>query len=95
MVRTNYERSKGKVIPDELWIPAIEKTGGKFYAADSEESLLDAIEDIDKLSAGTIRTTQYSSQRPRFAMFAFIAACLLDRRGDARSCRVPQFQKLP
>ncbi len=74
-VRTNYERSKGKVIPDELWIPAIEKTGGQFYAADNEDSLLNAIKEIDAVSAGTIRTTQYSSQRPRFAIFAFIAAC--------------------
>jgi len=46
-VRTNYERGKGKVIPDELWIPAVEKTGGRFYAADNEESLLNAIKDID------------------------------------------------
>ena len=33
MVRTNYEREKGKVIPDEIWIPAIEKTGGKIGRA--------------------------------------------------------------
>ena len=57
MVRTNYERARGKVIPDELWIPAIEKTGGRFYAADNEQSLLNAIKEIDALSAGTIRTS--------------------------------------
>ena len=43
MVRTNYERERGKVIPDEIWIPAIEKTGGRFYAADNEDALLAAI----------------------------------------------------
>src|SRR6478736_2815387 len=69
-VRCNYERSRGKVIPDELWIPAVQKTGGKFYAADSEASLLAAIRDIDSVSAGTIQTTQYTSQQPRFAFFA-------------------------
>ena len=94
MVRTNYERTKGKVIPDELWMPAIEKTGGRFYAADSEESLLSAIKDIDALSAGTIRTTQYSSQQPRFSLFAFVAA-LCWTGATALKLSVPAFQKLP
>jgi von Willebrand factor type A domain len=94
MVRTNYERERGKVIPDELWIPAIEKTGGRFYAADTEDSLLAAIQDIDALSAGTIQTKQYSSQRPRFAFFTFIAvACWTAAVG--LKLTVPQFQKLP
>ena len=60
--------TKGKVIPDELWIPAVEKTGGKFYAADSEESLLAAIADIDRVSAGTIAgdgSTRASSRGSR------------------------------
>ena len=93
-VRTNYERERGKVIPDELWIPAVEKTGGRFYAADSEESLLNAIRDIDEVSAGTIQTTQYSTQRPRFALFAMIAdACWTG--SAAHQLAVPQIQKLP
>jgi hypothetical protein len=94
MVRTNYERGRGKVIPDELWAPAIQKTGGRFYAADSEETLLNAIKDIDTLSAGTIRTTQYSSQRPRFALFAFLAASCWTAAA-ALKLGVPAFQKLP
>jgi hypothetical protein len=93
-VRTNYERGEGKVIPDELWMPAVLKTGGKFYAADNEEHLLDAIKDIDAVSAGTIQTTQYSSQRPRFEMFAFIAACCWLGAVLAK-LTVPAFQKLP
>jgi hypothetical protein len=94
MVRTNYERAKGKVIPDELWIPAVERTGGRFYAADNEDSLLNAIREIDAVSAGTIQTRQYSSQRPRFALFAAIAAaCWL--LSAALKLGVPFFQKLP
>ena len=93
-VRTNYERGEGKVIPDELWMPAVRKTGGKFYAADNEANLLAAIKDIDTVSAGTIQTRQYTSQRPRFAMFAFIAAvCWTGAVG--LKLLVPQFQKLP
>ena len=51
----------------------------------TKSSLLNAIKEIDEVSAGTIQTTQYSSQQPRFALFAFVAAALLDRRGCARS----------
>ena len=94
LVRINYDRSKGQVIPDELWIPAIEKTGGKFYAASNEENLLAAIKDIDAASTGTISVRQYSSQQPRFAVFALIAATLGTVRRDSnfsyRTC-----QKLP
>jgi len=93
-VRCNYERSRGKVIPDELWIPAVQKTGGKFYAADSEASLLAAIKDIDSVSAGTIQTTQYTSQQPRFAFFA-LAATLFWSTAAGLKLGVPQFQKLP
>jgi hypothetical protein len=94
MVRTNYARSRGRVIPDELWIPAVEKTGGRFFAADSEESLLAAIRDIDAVATGTIQTRQYSSQKPRFAVFAFLAAaCWLSSAG--LKLAVPVFQKLP
>lgn len=94
MVRTNYEREKGKVIPDEIWVPAIEKTGGRFYAADSEDALLAAIADINKVSAGTIATRRYTSQTPRFAFFA-LAAALCWLTATALKLALPQFQKLP
>jgi hypothetical protein len=93
-VRTNYERGEGKVIPDELWLPAVLKTGGRFYAADTEEHLLAAIKDIDSASGGTIQTRQYTSQRPRFALFAFAAVCCW-LGAAALKLAVPQFQKLP
>jgi hypothetical protein len=94
MVRTNYERERGKVIPDEIWIPAIEKTGGRFYAADNEDALLAAIADIDKVAAGTISTRQYTSQTPRFAFFALgAAACFM--AATALKLTLPQFQKVP
>lgn len=94
LVRVNYDREKGKVIPDELWIPAIEKTGGKFYAASNEATLLDAIADIDKAATGTIEVTQYSSQQPEFAIFALIAAVFWTLSGTLKLA-VPYFQKLP
>ena len=93
-VRTNYDRGRGQVIPDELWIPAVEKTGGKFYAASNEKALLDAINEIDSMSNGRIEVRQYSSQEPRFAVFALMAAGLWTAAG-ALKLAVPYFQKLP
>jgi Ca-activated chloride channel family protein len=93
-VRTNYDRGKGRLIPDELWIPAVQKTGGRFYAASDEKSLLDAIADIDKAATGTIEVTQYSSQEPQFQLFAMIAAALW-ALSAALKLAVPYLQKLP
>jgi hypothetical protein len=93
-IRTNYDRGRGQVIPDELWIPAVEKTGGKFYAASNEKALLNAISDIDSMSNGTIEVRQYSSQEPRFAVFALMAAGLW-AAAAALKLAVPYFQKLP
>ena len=73
-VRTNYQKEAGDIIPDALWKAAVEKTGGRFYAASDEASLLRAIHDIDRLAAGTIHVKRYTTQQPRFAVFALIAA---------------------
>ncbi len=94
LVRINDDRGRGKLIPDELWIPVIERTGGRFYAADNQENLLAAIREIDKVSAGTIQTRQYSSQQSRFALFAF-AALVCWSAAATLKLTIPQCQKLP
>jgi hypothetical protein len=71
-----YGLTKGQVIPDELWIRAVEKTGGKFFAANNEKALLDAIAEIDKAATGAISFRQYSNQQPLFNAFALIALTL-------------------
>ena len=92
-VRTNYNLQRGG-LADSLWIPAVEKTGGKFYAASDEKSLLAAIDDIDKQSAGTIRAVEYSAEQPRFGVFALIAAtCFM--LASASKLTVPYFQRFP
>jgi Ca-activated chloride channel family protein len=75
-VRTNYKKDVGDIIPDALWKSAVEKTGGKFYAASDEATLMSAIRDIDRLAAGTLAVKRYTTQQPRFALFALIAAAL-------------------
>jgi hypothetical protein len=92
-VRTNYDKEEGQIIPDERWIPAIEKTGGKFYAASSEDTLIKAIEDIDRLATGTIQFKQYSSQQPRFTVFALIAAAFWAAAAFLKLA-LPHFEKM-
>lgn len=94
-VRTNYNKLEGDpAVPDKLWREAVLKTGGKFFAASDEASLLAAIAEIDQVSAGTIHLTEYSTQRPRFPIFAAIAAlCFVV--AAASKLTVPYFQRFP
>ena len=73
-VRTNYGKAFGEGIPDAQWKAAVEKTGGRYYIARDEQSLLGAVHDIDQAAVGAIQTTQYTSRQPRFAVFAVAAA---------------------
>jgi Ca-activated chloride channel family protein len=93
-VRTNYQKQLGDIIPDALWKQAVEKTGGKFYAASDEASLLAAIRDIDRLAAGTILVKRYTTQQPRFAVFALLA-CGLWCAAAAVKLASGRFQTLP
>ncbi len=94
MVRVAYNRALGEVIPDSIWKSAIEATGGKFYPAADEASILRAVREIDRLSAGTIAMRQYTSQQPRFQMFALIAAALWTV-ALALKLTVPSLQTFP
>ncbi len=93
LVRTNYNQEEGQLIPDELWRSAVLKTGGRFYAASDESTLIQAIEDIDRVSTGSIEIKQYSRQQPQIAFFAPIASALWTLAA-ALKLGVPYFQKL-
>ncbi|MFN7981372.1 MAG: VWA domain-containing protein [Vicinamibacterales bacterium] len=94
-IRTNYNKAEGDpAVPDKMWREAVQKTGGKFFAASDEKSLLAAIDEIDHVAAGDIRVTEYGMQRPRFAIFASIAA-LCFTLGALSKLTVPYFQRFP
>ncbi|MDP6581086.1 MAG: VWA domain-containing protein [Vicinamibacterales bacterium] len=75
-IRTAYDQGLGDVLPDITWKLAVEKTGGRFYPAADEAAILQAIHEIDELSAGQIDVTQYVAHQPRFSPFALIAVGL-------------------
>ena len=72
-IRTSYDRELGDILPDMTWKMAIERTGGKFFPAANEGAILDAIEEIDRLSVGRIETTRYMTRQPQFSAFGFAA----------------------
>ena len=73
-IRTRFDRTFGSVVSDASWKEAVEATGGRYYAASDEGTLLRAIQDIDRVAAGQITLTRYVEQQPRFAPFTIVAA---------------------
>jgi hypothetical protein len=73
-VRINHDKELGAIIPDSVWKSAVERTGGRFYAAATEATILQAIRDVDRASTGRIDVKQYVTQRAWFGPFALIAA---------------------
>ncbi len=94
MIRTSYNKALGAVLPDDIWKPAIESTGGKFYPAGDEATILNAIKDIDRRSAGRVDVKLYSSQRPKFAGYALFAAGFWTLALTLQ-LTVPYFRKFP
>jgi hypothetical protein len=94
MVRTSYNKTLGAVLPDDIWRPAVEATGGKFYAASDESIIYNAIKDIDARSAGRVEIKRYSTERPRFAPYAFMAASFWSF-ALLLQLTVPYFRKFP
>jgi Ca-activated chloride channel homolog len=76
MVRTAFNLQEGQIREDKVWKTAIEKTGGRFYAAYDDASIRRAMADIDRLSPGRIDVREYSVQRPRFPAYVLAAVTL-------------------
>jgi hypothetical protein len=93
-IRTSYNKGLGGVLPDDIWKPAVEATGGRFYPASDEATIVNAIRDIDRRSAGRVEVKRYSSQQPRFTPYAFLAASFWTL-ALVLQLTVPYFRKFP
>jgi hypothetical protein len=94
-VRTNYDKDFGEgSIPDAKWRAAVEKTGGRYYVAKNEASLIAAVDDIDREAVGAIAARQYTSQQPRFTLFA-LAAFALWTGAAGLTVGTPWFGRIP
>jgi hypothetical protein len=81
-------------VADALWIGAVKRTGGEFFSGGDEETIIRAIQAIDRRAAGTIEMKNYSTERPRYAVFALTAAGLWCAALVLRFT-VPTFQTFP
>jgi hypothetical protein len=73
MIRTAYARGLYDVVPDQVWKKAIDATGGKFYPAATQDSILQAIKEIDAAATGRVEVREYAVRQPRYARFALVA----------------------
>lgn len=93
-IRVGANREARQAIPDDVWRAAVARTGGRFYAAADEATIVRAMHEIDKASQGEIALRQYSSEQPRFAPFALAAVALWSLAALMR-LTVPQFDTFP
>ena len=93
-VRVRFDRAFGGVISDSLWKDAVEATGGRYYAASDESTLLRAIQDIDRVSPGRVEIKQYISQQPRFRPFTLVAVAAWSL-ATILMLTVPYFRRFP
>jgi Ca-activated chloride channel family protein len=94
LIRIGQNKALGEVIPDQIWRPAVEATGGRFYAASDESAIFRAIDEIDRRSAGTISIKQYTTEETQFSPFALVAV-MLWTAALAMKLTLPCFQKFP
>lgn len=65
-----------RAVSDDAWAQAVARTGGRFYPAADEATIVRAMNEINRSSAGRIEMKQYSTEQPQFAPFALLAiAC--------------------
>ena len=76
MIRTAYARGLFDVVPDQVWKKAIDATGGRFYPAASQETIMQAIKEIDAAATGRVNVREYAVKQPRYQKFALAAVML-------------------
>jgi hypothetical protein len=82
------------VVPDSVWESAVARTGGRFYTAADESTIVRAMNEIDRHAAGRIEIRHYSTQIPRYAPFALAAVALWTLALTLRLA-TPWFTKFP
>lgn len=94
LIKIGGNIAQKRSVADELWIGAVQRTGGRFFSGGDENTIVEAIRAIDRMSAGRIALRQYSTERPRYAPFALAAAALWSLAIALRFA-VPAFQTFP
>jgi von Willebrand factor type A domain len=81
-------------LSDAMWQSAVARTGGRFYSAADEPTIVRAVQEIDEAATGRIAMREYSTRRPVFQRFAMAAGALWTLALALRFT-VPWFQRFP
>jgi hypothetical protein len=93
-IRTGTPGRGPQAIPDAVWAEAVAKTGGKFFNAVDETAVIRAVNEIDRTTPGRVEMKRYTTEQPRFAAFAMIAAAFW-ALGLLMRLTLPWFQTFP
>ncbi|MGH9173497.1 MAG: vWA domain-containing protein [Vicinamibacterales bacterium] len=81
-------------VSDEAWASAVARTGGKFFSGADETAVIRALQEIDRAAVGQVEMKRYTTEQPRYAPFAMMAAGLWALALLLR-LTVPWFQTFP
>jgi len=93
-IRVGDPDRQKKGVTDDAWAAAVARTGGRFYNAADEGTIVRAIQDINRSAPGRIDMRQYVTEQPKFTPFA-LAAVILWTLAIAMRLTVPWFQTFP
>ena len=75
-IRTGIPGRVPAGVSDEAWTAAVAKTGGKFFHGTDESAVIRAVQEIDRAAVGRVEMKRYTTEQPRYAGFALVAASL-------------------
>jgi Ca-activated chloride channel homolog len=93
-VRVGDPERQKKGVTDEAWAAAVARTGGRFYSAADETTIVRAIQDINRSAPGRIQVRRYVTEQPKFTPFA-LAAVVLWTLAIAMRLSLPWFHTFP
>jgi Ca-activated chloride channel homolog len=93
-IRVGTPGRGSQAIPDEVWAAAVAKTGGKFFTAIDESAIIRVVQEVDRTTPGRVEMKRYTTEQPRFAGYAMLAATLWTLALVMR-LTLPWFQTFP
>ena len=93
-VRTGVPGRVPAGVSDDAWASAVARTGGKFFQGTDESAVIRAVQEIDRTAVGRVEMKRYTTEQPRYAGFALIAASLWSL-ALAMRLTMPWFQTFP